>query len=278
MGLLSHIESIAPALPDTPERSGERQRFSSLAEFAAHHQLPHVALFSRVSDRLLMTACVGLDALTVAKSCSSVDFWNGMLTDGWNTFTKDTEPAFNQFLSAAVRTRLDRLFCARISPDAVVAILTLDAEQVTLPPIAIARGIPSTQPVETALPAVPAVFPPNTEASLFIVSYTAAIAAVLRRAGDLADTEHRALTSTISHLLYDAMRVHFPPPQVVHMQNDGAFKLVLFSAASVDESLVQCHLAHVYTAVLGDDAAAVTVMPAGKESTPEGIRVFLQER
>lgn len=110
MGLLSHMEAIrardlALQAPGNAAAAGQRKKIADYHRFSERTALKQSAVLVPFGRRFFMRYEHGFDAVSIFKSVSSVDFWNGTVPQNqqWHTFAgQDLEPFYQLFSNEVV--------------------------------------------------------------------------------------------------------------------------------------------------------------------------------
>lgn len=268
MGLLSHV---------TSSYLSQQESAFPLIDFSKKSNVKGCALFSCVSGKMVMTDCMGFDAITISKSVSSVDFWNGTIRPlaKWISFDKDNLRQFFQFFSENDLKKIEILHFLRISKDVVFLAAQLD-EVINLPAEhEVIKQIPSKY--SDKLPTISAAdknFPfTNSNVSLLSVSLHQVLDEILNKNTD--STCRTVIENTICRAVYYKISQSCAAPNKAFYVGKNEIKLVIFSLSGIDESLFLFHMTNSIEDILGDSAKSVVIIKSGTAKTVLEIREFL---
>lgn len=270
MGLLSHVTSSY-----LPQKFGT----FSLLDFSKKYKMRACAIFSCVSGKMLMTDCIGFDAITVSKSVSSLDFWSGTIGSDskWYSFDKNEFVQFFQFLSFKDAQYVKSLHFLRVSNDVIFMAAQTD----------VFFDLPDTDEIKKILPTI--YIPEKTSiisgaekkfndvfdmtATIFTVSVNQAAKAIIDEKTDV--KLGMILERTIYRDVFYKISQSLLSPNKVLDSGKGIIKVVVFSAAEMDEALFKFHLTNSLADILDSKIKYIVVEKSGVAATAQDIKSFI---
>jgi len=296
MGLLSRISSELPvqAVSSETHKTGLLAKSSQLclkpvlrsfSEFCRANSLAHSALFSLVHGSFVITECEGLDALSVARSVSSRDFWNGMSigTDEVRSFSKSDAAfsAFYQFFSPAFKDRICGLHFLKVSETCIF--MTVDTESCRsgcLPAgvlrTSILQYLSASKETSEDVPYTVSV-PGHADAVLLLLSVKIAINEAVRESGLSDAVLQNAVFSAVYAEIVSLLKTHFPSPNMCGKSSGGEIKIGLYAHSGFDDSLLQFHITRELSPVLSSFSHSIVLINAGTASSSDDVRRFMAE-
>lgn len=268
MGLLSHVTSSYLV---------QQKSAYPLIDFSKKSNVKGCALYSCINGKMVMSDCMGFDAVTVSKSVSSVDFWKGTIgqSSRWLSFDKNNMSHFYQFFSVNDLKKIEILHFLRISEDVVLMAAQLD-EVINLPlEQDVIKQMPSKYvdklPVISDADKIFSIS--NSKVSLLSVSLRQALDKILKNVIDF--NFRRILENTICRAVYYQILQSCAEPNKAFYVGNGVIKLVIFSISGIDESLFQFHMTNSVEDILGDSAKSVLIVKSATATTVSEIKAFL---
>lgn len=296
MGLLSHIinadkqstqksEGLLAKASALTSSIQVQVRDVSLSDFAEKHNINHCALYSRIdddeSDKIIITDCIGLDADTVIKSVSSVDFWRGTLEQPLQlkTYSGSECNQFFQFFSEDTAHQISKLFFIRANDDTVFMACEFDGEQIDLPSSNDVNKIMLYRQADfiVAEDFVDG-FKKGSSANLFLISVKFATDNVISSTeASLTDNEKNIISRAIYSMIVSEISRSLSSIDKICYDGNGEIKVVMFASDKIDDQLLQFHLASSLEKLIGSEAQSVEVMLFDSVTTSQDIELFLQE-
>ena len=292
MGLLSRISSEehcekksgTAGLLARSEHVAQIPRFSSFSEFSSAYGLSHCAVLSIINGSFVITACTGLDALTIGLSVSSPDFWNGTLkSSDFCTFllSDGTIAPFYQLFSPEMKEKILGIHILRISSDRIffyadIGHIQTFSESASLVKAVLFENFSRKEDSENCEDSVS--LSPSYNADLFLLSAKIAISSIVRDSGITDTIIADSVFNTIYDELFNLLNSHISMPDRCITSVNGEIKLVILTHGSSDESVLQFHIARLFAPVLGNILAdSVILLKAASSSNPSKIKEFITE-
>jgi hypothetical protein len=298
MGLLSRISTELPAQVSfgVTKNSGlytktseffERPFFTSFSAFCHAYSFSHCALFTNVNDVFIMTQCEGIDAITVASSISSRDFWNGTIgsPDSFVSAKKDDNnfSGFYQIFSSSFKEQIEGLHFLKINDDCIFADIDFYSyKDLSVSPVELRNVIirylsflKNKTDISISLK-VDCDFTYCT-AFLLLLSAKIAINSSIRNAHITNKFIYDSLFTTIYKEIFFMLKQHFAEPNLCIESGNGEIKLILFAQKELDDTLLQYHISHTLQPILSTYSNSVILLKAGTASSEDGIRQFISE-
>lgn len=250
----------------------------------------HAGIFSPVHHIFVLHDASGLDAETIASSVSSSDFWEGSLesSDGWNTFTKDTNTlsGFFQLFSAAFNQSLTKLHFLPLEKDntKLIFMVAETNTSIQLPSVSSAlkktlfsivnNASSSEQNLQFDKPLAQGL--ELYDAHLLLLSVKLSIDTILKNIElPEKDIRNQVISAIIKELTFITSRL-FQNPCCVCAGTNGEIKIVMFSHDEPDESLLQFHISQALKPFLGSNgASSILLLSAGTCRNVKGASSFL---
>ncbi len=269
MGLLSHMEAILArdkALQSSGSMDDSIQKkvadYHSFAEKAALKQSAVLVPFGR---RFFMRYEHGFDVVSIFKSVSSVDFWNGTLPQNqqWHTFSGDDLEPFYQLFSSEFNLNLNDLHMKSfiLLADVPIQAILLIADK-TIDRELIDRNIPEladyiAAEISNVIEAIPPT--PLREGSR---SFSVSIKEPVAEITDSLHTDTEALDLLFPVVLSETLnrlQQILSPDDIVFPLNE--FDIVLFfsHADNMDADLLQFQLQKYFIPLLGSSTSKILV-------------------
>lgn len=293
MGLLSHIinankqstQKSEGLLVKANALTSIQARNVSLYDFAKKHNMRHCALYSRIddddSDEIIITDCLGLDAGTVIKSVSSVDFWRGTLEEPFQLITYSGSGCnqFFQFFSEDIAHKISKLFFIRSTDDTVFMACEFDGEQIDLPSANDVNKIMLTRQADFIVAEdFSSGFKKGNYANLLLISVKFATDNVISNIGiSLSDNERNIISRAIYSMIVSEISHSLSSTDKICYDGNGEIKVVMFARDKIDDYLLQFHLSSSLEKLIGSEAQSVEVMLFDSVTTSQDIELFLQE-
>ncbi|MDE6737145.1 MAG: hypothetical protein K2J50_06550 [Treponemataceae bacterium] len=293
MGLLSHILEM--------ERRWAAAKEQNLFAAAEHYEIEsddfyawcekqnfsHAALFQRDGAVFYIVKAVGLDAETIARSCSSNDFWDGTLqTDaGWQSVSREEAAfaSFNQFLSDDVRNKAQTLHFIKLEDSVLMLVqedddftLAANSEAVKRDIIQILYTRPAPEDMHATASAVARGLL-IADAALLVLSVRNAVENAIKPVSFRDGTAKEKILQTIYHEIYRTCARLFQRPNCCMPGKNGELKIAFFSKNGTDERLLRFHIAQTLASSIALPEKDVTLQTVGSSSDTQGIMSFLQD-
>lgn len=275
MGLLSRMEALHAAEKQRLNGLSVCSAFSSAKKqifdfhfFANTCRLPTCALLVPFGRRFFMRYSHGMDAETICKSISSVDFWNGTVpeTNEWKLFSKSELEPFYQLFSSDFSQELKTIYVksfmiiADCPIKAFLLIINSDFDK-----IKVDSAIPNlAEYVASDMTNIAEYYideqnpePQRIEGGkAFFVDFSKAIEKIAERI----DYEAQSiLLPVVTAEIYNRISKIVPNGDFCSYVPENHMRIVFYNAKNLDADLLQFQLQKLLAPILNDTAAEVTV-------------------
>ncbi|MCK9169013.1 MAG: hypothetical protein M0P01_01210 [Treponema sp.] len=298
MGLLSRISTELPAQVSFGESKNtgllakttklfESPVSTSFSALCNTYSFLHCALFTNYNDVFIMTQCKGIDAITVASSISSRDYWDGTIgsSDFFVSLKKidNKFSGFYQIFSSSFKEQIQGLHFLRITSDCIFVNIDFDSYKDLSVSSAEIRNVIicylSSVKNEDKISTVPKLNYDfmHTTAYLMLLSVKIAVNSSIRNVNISNELIHDCIFTTIYKEILCILKQHFLEPNICIQNGNGEIKLVLFAQKELDDTILQYHIAHTLKPVLSSFSNSIILLKTGTASSEDSIRKFIFE-
>lgn len=244
--------------------------------FVRKNNLRHSAIFSLIQGKIVMTDCVGIDAHSIAKSVSSVDFWGRIVPEDskWFSFKQYEIERFIPIFSDKFMEKLSAIHIFKISPNTIFLTAVLTGEHIAPPtPETMKNNIGEETGFEKTNMDIDTDFSGKLQTeSAFVFSVSAKNAAKMAMKNFLTTSGiiNEALYTTICNAIFYKLSDFCASPNKAYCVDNGLTKLVFLSSSDIDERLFDFHLREALGEMILQDTDDIEISYSGKStSCPE---------
>lgn len=250
--------------------------------FVRKNNLRHSAIFSRIQDKMVITDCVGIDASTIAKSVSSVAFWNEKISEEnkWFEFRNNDKELFFQFFSDKFAEKLSAVYIFKISPNTIFMTVVLSGEHIAPPtPETMKKNIGEKSGFEKTNINIDTDFSGRLKtesAFVFSVSAKNAAGVAMKNFLTMSGTINEALYTTICNAIFYKLSDFCASPNKAYCVENGLTKLVFLSSSDdMDEMLFDFHLREALGELILQDTESIEISYLGKAKSYDELKSIL---
>lgn len=250
--------------------------------FVRKNNLRHSAVFSRIQDKMVMTDCVGIDARTIAKSVSSVAFWDENISEEakWFEFRSSDKDLFLRFFSDEFAEKLSAIYVFKISPNTIFLTAVLSGEHIAPPtPETMKKNIEEKSGFEKTNINIDTDFSGRLKtesAFVFSVSAKNAAGAALRNFLTTSGIINEALFTTVCNAIFYKLSDFCASPNKAYCIENGLTKLVFLSSANdMDDMLLDFHLRESLGEMILQNTENIEISYLGKAKNCDELKSIL---
>lgn len=250
--------------------------------FVRKNNLRHCAIFSLVQDKMVMTDCVGIDALTIAKSVSPVDFWDKNINEEakWFEFRSSDKDLLLPLFSDEFAEKLSAVYIFRFSPNTIFMTAVLGGEHIAPPtPETMKKNIGEKSGFEKTDMDIATDFSGKLKtenAFAFSVSAKNVAGSAIRNFLTTSGIINEALYTTVCNAIFYKLSDFCASPNKAYCVDNGLTKLVILSSSDdIDEMLFDFHLRESLGEMILQDTENIEISYLGKATSCEELKSIL---